>query len=78
MDSSKKQAMGQFGKNARQAGTRVRQTESHAPDSNLSEGGMGELKTGFGRKMHKLQASKVLWVDCLEFKACLQSNAWNS
>jgi len=78
MDGSKEQTMGEFSKKAGQAGTRVRQTEPHSSNSNSSEGGIGELKTGFGRKMHKSQAPKVLWDDCLELEAFLQSNAWNS
>ena len=42
--------------------------------ANAAEGGIRELKIGSGRKITKIKSPKVLWDDCFELEAYIQSN----
>ena len=48
--------------------------EPYSPWQNAAEATINELKKGTGRKMIRTSSPKVLWEDCLELEAEIQSS----
>ena len=74
MDGVREQVMDEFRRKARQADSQVKQTEPYSPWQNAAKAMIKELKTGTGRKMIRTGSPKVLWDDCLELEAKIQSS----
>ena len=74
MDGVREEAMGEFRQKARQADCQVKQTEPYSPCQNTAKATIKELKKGTGRKMIRTGSPKVLWDNCSELEAKIQSS----
>ena len=74
MDGAREQVMGKFRQKAGQADCQVKQTEPYSPWQNAVEAMIKEFKKGTDRKMIRTDSPKVLWDDCLELEAEIQSS----
>ena len=76
-DGAREQVHGEFKRKCRQSDCHIHQTETGTPQSNFSETGIKEFKTGVGRKMASSGCPKRLWDDCIELEQYIQSNTSN-
>jgi hypothetical protein len=74
MDGSKAQVEGEFRRNLRDAGCRIKQTEPHTQSSNMGEGAVREFKKGVGRQMLRYGCPKRCWDDCIIREAYVRSH----
>jgi hypothetical protein len=74
MDGTKAQVEGEFRRNMCDAGCHIKQTEPYTASSNMSEGGVRELKKGVGRQILHSGSPKRFGGDCLAREADVRSH----
>ena len=77
-DGSGEQTMVEFRIKARQADCHIKQMEPYSPCQNAAEHAIKELKKGTTQKMIKSNLPRVLWDDCLQMEAEIQSSMVNN
>ena len=77
MDGARAHTMGEFRRRTRQAQCHIKQIEPHSQWSNRAESAIRELKKATIRKMVRTNTPKVLWDDCIELEAMIQSHTAN-
>jgi hypothetical protein len=74
MDGANAQDEGELRRKLRDAGCHIKHTEPHTQSSNMSEGGVRELKRDVGRQMPRSGYPKKFWDDCIIREAYVRSH----